>query len=132
MAKMALCDSLEKELKYVAEANEIETALTISGEYREIDAEKKLMAFRIVQEAINNAVKHSRATQINVSLAFAKSRLTVVITDNGNGFDTERIQGDKGLGLRNMHERARLLGDIQITSKAGEGTAITLNINTDE
>lgn len=129
--QMALRESLEKELKYVADANEIETGLSIAGEYREMEAGKKLVAFRIVQESLNNAVKHARATRININLEFSEGLVSIGIKDNGQGFDTATKQKD-GLGLHNMRMRAAMLGDLAVSSQPGEGTTVTLNIRTDE
>lgn len=129
--KLPLRDSIDKELKYVADANEIETTLVVTGEYRELEAGKKLVAFRIVQESLNNAVKHAQAKRININLEFSERLVSIGICDNGKGFDAVNVKMG-GLGLYNMQMRAAMLGDLQITSLEGKGTTVTLNIRTDE
>ena len=132
VSKLTLIESLEKELNYVSDVNDMDARLTITGDLYELNPEKKLMIFRIVQEAINNALKHGSATDINISLAYQPGLLRILIEDNGKGFDTSKTSDNKGLGLHNMNVRAKLLGTIDIASQQNKGTTITLNIDTNE
>lgn len=83
------------------------------GEIPELETQRGLMVFRIVQELLNNAVKHARATLIKVSVHVA-DEMIITVEDNGIGFDADAQKADKqtgrGLGLFNMENRARLLG----------------------
>ncbi len=132
VSKLSLRESIEKELNYVHDVNNIQAQLTISGTYYEPNSEKKLLIFRIVQEAVSNAIKHGKATEINVSLSYKLSIFSVQIVDNGKGFDVSKAENSKGLGLHNIFVRAKLLGTIEIISDEGKGTSIVLNINTNE
>ncbi len=132
VSKLTLKESLEKELRYVHEVNERTTELIVTGDAYEPDAEKKLMLFRIVQEAINNAVKHGQASKIVVRLAYEPGLIKVSIIDNGKGFDASKVADSKSLGMTNMHVRAQLLGDINVESAEGSGTTITINVHTNE
>lgn len=132
VSRLPLKDSIEKELAYMRDANEMEAQLTISGKPYDIDDTKKLMLFRIVQESINNAIKHGKAKKINISLAYEDKSLVVRIEDNGVGFDTGLLQESKGLGLHNMQVRAKLLGEVDVKSGPNKGTIITLNVKTNE
>lgn len=132
VSKLTLKESLDKELRYVHEVNERTTELIVTGDAYEPDAEKKLMLFRIVQEAINNAVKHGQASMITVCLAYEPGSIKVEVTDNGKGFDVSKVADSKGLGMTNMHVRAQLLGDINVASVEGRGTTITINVHTNE
>jgi len=83
------------------------------------DPEQEIALFRMAQEAITNALKHSEATNISISLAKQADVLTMTIRDDGVGFDTNSQLG-QGLGLRSMTERARAIdGTIEITSQPG-------------
>lgn len=89
----------------------------------------KPIIFRILQESLNNAAKHSHADCITVSLSRYKDRLVLKINDNGKGFNggADRKTGSvlKGLGLNSMRERAELSGGaFQILSKSGKGTVV--------
>lgn len=132
VSKLSLKESIEKELGYVSDVKDISTKLSASGSAYDPLPEKKLMIFRIVQEAINNAIKHGKATEIEIALAYNTDVLTLTIADNGVGFDMTQADKSKGLGLHNMQVRAKLLGSISLESHKDKGTTITLNINTDE
>jgi two-component system sensor histidine kinase UhpB len=89
----------------------------------------KLACFRIVQEALANAIKHSGGRHLLVSLKSASDRLTVSVRDDGGGFDVADAQaraGDAGsIGLSSMRERAALAGGrLEIDSSVGQGTTI--------
>jgi len=132
IAKLLLKESIEKELNYISDAKEIHTQLTVTGCVYEPDPEKKLMIFRIIQEAVNNAIKHGLANEINITLNYQPAGLNIKIEDNGTGFDLNNIENNKGLGLHNMHVRAKMLGGIHIQSEKDKGTVVTLNVNTNE
>lgn len=132
VSKLSLRESIEKELNYVHDVNNLDAQLTISGIYYEPNSEKKLLIFRIVQEAVSNAIKHGKATQIVVGLTYKQGIFTVQITDNGKGFDVSKIGQSKGLGLHNIFVRAKLLGTITINSEEQQGTSIVINIDTNE
>jgi two-component system, NarL family, sensor kinase len=102
------------------------------GEISALDSQRELMAFRIVQELLNNAIKHAQALNIHVTL-IATDNLFISVEDDGVGFDAEEQKHDKqsgkGLGLFNIENRARLLNaDLQFHSRLKNGSKITLNI----
>jgi len=83
-------------------------------------------AYRIVQELINNILKHAEATHAEVQLTKHEDHLNIVINDNGKGFKKNKKQG---IGLRNIKERLhKVEGDLDIDSSPGNGTSITINI----
>lgn len=133
VSKLTLQESIEKELNYVRDANNMEAELTISGSTFEPNSEKKLLIFRIVQESIINAIKHGKASKINIYLTYKSGIFSVQISDNGKGFDVQQsIERNNGLGLHNIHLRAKLLGKLDIQSIKDEGTNITLTIETND
>jgi signal transduction histidine kinase len=88
----------------------------------------KTTIYRIVQEAIHNAIKHSRASDMNIMLIQEVSRVRLIIDDNGVGFDTENIP-HRGNGLYSMQERVSILGgSIIISSEIHGGTYIDVKI----
>jgi signal transduction histidine kinase len=90
--------------------------------------EVMLCAFRIVQEALGNAIKYSGGSEVSVHLAAGAGTISLDIRDNGQGFDVEAAWG-KGLGLMSMLERSEALdGTIEIFSRAGIGTRVTARI----
>jgi PAS domain S-box-containing protein len=89
---------------------------------------KKLMLFRIIQEQVNNIVKHADASKAIIRLSHEVDQLTLEITDDGNGFDVQTVK--RGLGLNNMKNRTELLGGrFLIESTPGNGTVLRINIS---
>jgi signal transduction histidine kinase len=83
--------------------------------------------FRVAQEALNNAVRHGAAKQIEVSLSKSAQLLSMKVKDEGVGFDPVRVSN--GLGLISMRERLRFVGgDVIVKSAAGSGTEITAQV----
>ena len=80
--------------------------------------------YRIAQEALNNALKHSQATSVKVGYFADKDRIELMIQDNGHGFEPE--QASSGIGLKSMRERVEKFGgDFCIKSNADQGTTVT-------
>ena len=82
--------------------------------------------YRVAQESLSNVARHAAASRVDVELTQSRSGLTVTITDNGVGFDSEQPRyGPRGLGLLGMKERVALVqGDLQILSAVGKGTRV--------
>jgi two-component system, NarL family, sensor kinase len=102
------------------------------GDTPSLSKNRELMIFRIVQELLNNALKHAEADFIKVTFQ-NESQLRVVVEDNGKGFNPEEHKSDrtpgKGLGLFNIENRARLVGaTIDFSSPVVHGSKIVLNI----
>ncbi|WP_276348653.1 ATP-binding protein [Daejeonella sp. JGW-45] len=90
--------------------------------------DKDLILFRLLQEAINNIIKHSSATAITISLAHVQGDLLLSITDNGIGFIAEEVEKN-GMGLSNLLRRAKAMqGEIDIISAIGNGTTIAIKV----
>jgi signal transduction histidine kinase len=88
-----------------------------------ITAPLKLAIFRIIQEQLNNIVKHARATKIAIRIVQFDNQVKVYVRDNGIGFDPQK--GPRGLGLRNISSRANLFrGQVEINSQVGHGTEL--------
>lgn len=88
--------------------------------------------YRIMQEALNNIIKHANATNVNVLLEWNRSGVNLIVEDNGKGFapsDNRTRQAGDGLGLIGMRERALLIGgDVQIESSPGMGTTLFIRV----
>lgn len=96
---------------------------------RALDQDVALCLYRIVQEALQNIIKHSRATRADVFLGKEADALRLVVSDNGQGFDTRTARQHAGLGLVGMRERARLVhGEITFDSAPQRGTQIKVTI----
>ena len=112
----------------VLEAKDIDLDFRTDPSIEEVkmDMEARRDFFLVFKEAINNIAKYSHANKAQVHLALHHHRLIMIVQDDGIGFDIDKADGN---GLGNMYKRAASLkGRIQIQSKPGEGTRITLNI----
>ena len=88
-----------------------------------------LCIFRVAQESINNAVRHSGASSLDVELRRSGRTIKLVVSDCGRGFDTESGQTFSGLGFVNMRERLRLLkGQLKVSSKRSHGTRVEATV----
>lgn len=126
-----LLKAIEFELGLVEKSGVYQTSLTINGEPVTLDAQKELILFRIVQEAMNNIIKHAHASTIAISANFAHNHLQLLIDDNGNGFKLPLEQGDinRGIGLRSMENRVKLLnGQFAIETAPAKGTQIQISV----
>ncbi len=122
-----LHEILKKELDYLNATKKIACTVEMVGTSTLLSAEKQLVVYRIAQEAIHNAVKHSKATTLSITLNFGTDALVMSITDNGTGFEKEKIFSFDGIGFINMFNRAKHLnGQLDIRSDVGEGCTITL------
>jgi signal transduction histidine kinase len=112
------------------------TAIEISSKIDDIDdlfpEELRINLYRIVQEGLNNVVKHASATEVEIRLQRSGARAVLTIKDNGRGFPlagrtATAAQG--GFGLTGMAERANLLGgELHLQSEVGKGTLMTVVI----
>jgi PAS domain S-box-containing protein len=88
-----------------------------------------LSLFRVIQEALHNAIKHSGVRRVAVQLGEHSNEVHLIVSDSGRGFDTEAAKEGRGLGLTSMRERVRLVnGSISIESKPMGGTTIHVRV----
>lgn len=130
--RIGLTKAVEAIVNKAAAASEIEFTADIDEIDELFSKESEINFFRIVQESINNIIKHSEATTARVTIRVYEDRLQLIIEDNGKGFTPGAASTDPrggGFGLIGISERAQLLGGKPvIKSTPGEGTTITLNI----
>lgn len=98
-----------------------------------LDSLVEINIYRITQEAINNAIKYAESSHILVSLSHSKNILSIVIDDDGKGFEPSKVKkvknGDGGMGMTFMKERIKYIdGRLFLNSELGKGTIVTLNI----
>jgi signal transduction histidine kinase len=112
-----------------AEQYQMNIRYTSSDVPQNVDAVVNLCLFRIVQEALHNAVKHSGANSAEVELSRAGERLVLSISDSGIGFDVDLGEDKMGFGLSSMHQRLRPLGgNLTIKSTPGTGTRVRVEV----
>jgi signal transduction histidine kinase len=126
-------ESISHELQRIRKTKRFETEISVLGTKRKLGYETEIVLFRIVQEVLNNALKHSKAKNINITLHYFSTTFELSVKDNGKGFDTQNIKPEmmssSGAGLRNMKKRMELIGGkCRINSSIGEGTEVCLQL----
>jgi two-component system, NarL family, sensor kinase len=96
---------------------------------KRLDQTVEVTIYRIIQELINNTLKHAEATEVYVQLNQDDQHLTISVEDNGKGFDINKLNQTKGIGIQNIENRvAYLNGKIDIQSSEGKGTLTFIEI----
>lgn len=113
----------------IQEHSTISIRVDIVGEECDLDEAMRITIFRIIQESLNNIIKHAHATQANIYLRFEEKNVRINVRDNGIGFDLDRRKEQRTrrpcLGLVGMEERAALLGGtVSVQSRPGYGTEV--------
>lgn len=131
IVKIGLVKSIEVDLELIEKSGKFTTSLQILGEEKRIDPSKEIITYRIIQEALNNIIKHSKASVISIILNYVETVLSVSISDNGKGFVTSGIGSnvELGAGIQNMINRAQLIkASLHIDSEPSMGTTVLLSI----
>lgn len=134
IAALGLLKSLETELVILENTKQFDIQLQTAGTSYSLHPQKEMVIFRIVQECLNNAVKHSHAKRITVEVHYKPDVFSLIISDDGKGFDLQTLQSSEaGLGLQNMQNRATLIGGyLTIHSTYSTGTKISFEIKNNE
>jgi two-component system NarL family sensor kinase len=116
--------------------NTINSSKLITIKYQSLGMEARLdksveiIIYRIIQELLNNTMKHATASEAFVQLIREQNRLSVVVEDNGKGFDSSLMENNKGAGLTNVRSRVDYLkGQLDIHAEPGKGTLVTIEFN---
>jgi len=130
---LGLAAAVQSHCREFSEKYKIPVECSCEGIPEHLDDLLALSVLRIVQEALHNAGKHSRAKSMQVALHGSPSELSLLIADDGVGFNPEEAKLSAGLGLISMRERVHLAGgEFEITSTPGEGTCIAARIPLDD
>jgi two-component system, NarL family, sensor kinase len=127
--KGGLLKSIENQVGYIKRGGKYNIQFNVNGEHIFMVFNKEIILFRIVQEAVNNIIRHAKASHIFISLCYSKDVLIMQIRDNGKGFNlNETDSGSNNLnGVYNMQHRAKLIdADFELDSQIGVGTTITV------
>ncbi|MFN8163358.1 MAG: GAF domain-containing sensor histidine kinase [Solirubrobacterales bacterium] len=121
---------LEGALKALAEESSARSGIEVEAEVdiaTKLTAEEERVVYRLVQEALNNVVKHAFASRVELSAVWGDQEVTIGIEDDGRGFDTGAVPA--GHGLRGMRERVKSLGgEIQVSSEPEAGTRVAARV----
>jgi two-component system, NarL family, sensor kinase len=119
-----LIDNLTTEIKRINTSLILEIHFSHEGKLL-LTPEEQIILFRIIQEALQNAIKHSEAKNVYINIASGQQNIIVNIEDDGKGF---ALTSGNGLGIRNMKYRSKLLGGVITWNKPASGTLITIQL----
>jgi len=123
-------ESIERELAMLRRTRKFDAGFDFTGTPFFIKAERRLILYRMVQESLNNIVKHAGATRIHIRMHYGEDMLEIDITDNGAGFDVGATPD--GVGLINIKQRSSMIDSkVTIKSRIGEGTTLSFMVSKD-
>ncbi|MBA4145541.1 MAG: hypothetical protein C0523_07255 [Cytophaga sp.] len=126
----SLIQLLQSDMEILKKAGEFNVLFEVIGNEMPISPQRQLITYRIIQEAINNIIKHSGGDRIVVVMHYLPTTLEITITDNGVGCDPNEIMNSgRGAGMHNMQNRARLTGALFVfESEPGRGCVVRLRV----
>jgi len=123
-----IIENLQGELDRLKAAKQIEVSLKANVHVLPLEPQEQVMLFRVMQEALQNSIKHARASEIQVSIEVRGDIIYLCLSDNGLGFNMDEA-GKNGVGMMNMKHRVKLLnGSIEWTSSEASGTKVEINL----
>jgi signal transduction histidine kinase len=131
--RLGLKKSLESIINRAAQTTTISFTSDIDPIDDLIPKEMEIHVYRIIQECVNNIIKHAHATAGKVTIKRWYNRLNIDVEDNGTGFDVslQRTQNERGIGLQGIIERTRFIGGtMRMESDTGKGTRVLITIKT--
>ena len=116
---------MQLEVDHFNRLNFIETTYKVEGDEVEIDKKASIVLFRILQEFFSNTIKHSKATNLEVTLNYKKDKLILFAKDNGVGFLINEKK--EGIGLSNIKNRIKLIcAEVNFVTAENKGTSIEI------
>lgn len=127
---IGIVESIRQLLLSIEKTGQYRTSFQASDNFHILDPNTDIILYRMIQEIVNNIIKHAMASIIDIEIKSVQDMTTLRISDNGIGFDTGLLQQERsGIGLQNIINRAKTIDAIvDVKSKPGNGTTITLYI----
>jgi two-component system NarL family sensor kinase len=128
---LGLSEAIRHEITWMERSGKYKVVYAQAEEIPAVNnPDKDLIIFRILQEVLNNIIKHAAASRINIKLEYMEGRVQLAIDDDGVGFDANGLPAEqRGMGLQNIHKRAAIIGgEAVVTSIPNEGTQVTIFI----
>ena len=129
VAQLGIVSAIEREVKKLNKFEHAVVSFHIHDKALVLDENTTIILYRMVQETLHNAIKHSQASRIAICLKVAENILTLKIQDNGVGFDPDKIKPGEGMGLYHLQERVKQIqGRSWINSAPHAGTTVTFEL----
>jgi two-component system, NarL family, sensor kinase len=129
LTKLGLYDAVEDLFDSISDTEQLEALCEIDGSRERIPENKEIMLYRIIQEMVNNTVRHAKATKIRLNISTFDNHLELRYADNGKGFNTDDTRILQSLGLQSIQSRVHYLdGTLALHSAPGNGTSYTIEV----
>lgn len=129
VVQIGIVKGLEGEMDRINKTGQFTATIKQEGPVPLLDANTTIILYRMVQEILNNTVKHSNAKRIEITLQASENLLTLVCSDDGVGFNSEEKIESSGSGLLNLQSRAKLIhADLTIRSSPESGTTVSIEL----
>lgn len=129
LIKLGLASAVREFITKLGHAPSLKVDLEIVGLDSRLDNKIETVLYRVIQELVNNIIKHAKATHITMQLIRHEQELNVMIEDNGIGFNTKDIESFEGIGLKGIQTRIDFLnGTVFFDSTVGKGTTVIIDI----
>lgn len=129
LLKSGLVAAVREFVQKLGNAERLKIDLEVTGLSERLDPTVEAILFRVLQEIVSNIVKHAQASVISIQLIKHEQELTVMVEDNGVGFDASNLMAFNGIGLKNIQSRvAYLNGQVNFDSLPGKGTTVVIEI----
>lgn len=134
IAQIGLVEAMRFDLDSLRRIGLLEVEFSVEGEEYRLEDQRSIFLYRMFQEMLNNILKHSKATRVNISINYLiDNKFVLKVDDNGVGFDIEKkrtqTSSSSGIGLKSMTNRASLIGaQISVQSQPGKGTSIQVEV----
>jgi signal transduction histidine kinase len=129
LTKLGLFEAVADLFEKVSETESITVRADIPEDAERLPENQEIMIYRIIQELVNNTLKHAQARTIEIQMQVLPGRLDIIYTDDGKGFNMEEKAGSKSIGLQSIQSRVNFLnGTMQLYSEPGKGVSYKLDI----
>lgn len=123
LERFGLGSAVQELIEWLPDTVSLRVVCIESGEIRRFESSREMAVFRIIQELLNNSLKYSEASRIDIRMRYGQEFLCVVVSDNGKGYDINEAKG-KGLGLQNLEGRANVIqARLKLKSWPRKGSA---------
>jgi two-component system, NarL family, sensor kinase len=138
ITQIGLVEAMRFDLDSIQRTGLLKVNFDVEGDEYKLEDQRSIFLFRMFQEMINNILKHSKATDVNVAVNYSiDNKFVLKVEDNGIGFDIEKKRtqttSSSGIGLKSMTNRASLIGaQITVQSQPGKGTSVKVELPLDK
>lgn len=129
LIKQGLTSAVRDFINKMKPASGLKISLEMHGMEERLEPTQETVLYRILQECVNNIIKHAQASAVSIQLVRHDHNLSVMVEDNGKGFDSKKVNQFDGIGLKNIISRVEFLnGSVDFDSTPGKGTTVNISI----